>query len=263
MQSSLSHSYVTVIPAYKTVPAPSEALALAQLKRLSVENITLVCPNYLDVSAYLALVSDLHVVRLPEEHFINVQSYNALMLQPWFYELFTNDYKWIFVHQLDAFLLTNQIQKFCELGYDYFGAPWLTGFPQYRFLLNRWPIKINHKRFQVGNGGLSLRHLEKTVDLLQRKQDHVSKTFFMEDAFFGYWGSIDRSFHACPTEIAATFSLESHPEHWVKLINKLPMGFHGYEVWSQDFYKPVLESAYAEIITEFPQLQKLVQASYT
>ena len=103
MQSSLSHSYVMVIPAYKTVPAPSEALALAQLKRLSVENITLVCPNYLDVSAYLALISDLHVVRLPEEHFINVQSYNALMLQPWFYELFTNDYKWIFVHQLDAF----------------------------------------------------------------------------------------------------------------------------------------------------------------
>jgi len=250
MQSFLSHSYVTVVPAYKTVPTPSEALALAQLKHLSVENITLVCPNYLDVSAYLALVSDLHVIRLPVEHFINVQSYNALMLQPWFYELFTSDYEWMLIHQLDAFLLSNQIQKFCELGYHYYGAPWLIGFPQYRFLFNRHPIKINWRRFQVGNGGLSLRHLEKTVDLLQRKQDHVSKAFFMEDAFFGYWGSMDEYFRACPVNIAATFSSESNPEHWVNLTNKLPMGFHGYEVWSQDFYKPLLDQAYAELSTE-------------
>jgi hypothetical protein len=263
MQSSLSHSYVTVVPAYKAELTAAETYSLLQLRRLLVRNITLVCPKDLDVSAYLSHVPDLQIIRLSNEHFISVQSYNALMLKPWFYELFTNDYKWIFVHQLDAFLLTNQINEFCELGYQYYGAPWLIGFPKYRFLFNRHPIKINWRRFQVGNGGLSLRHLEKTVDLLQRKQDHVSKAFFMEDAFFGYWGSIDRSFHACPTEIAATFSLESHPEHWVKLTNKLPMGFHGYEVWSQDFYKPVLESAYAEIITEFPQLQKLVQASYT
>jgi hypothetical protein len=200
-------------------------------------------------------VSDLHVVRLPEEHFINVQSYNALMLQPWFYELFTSDYEWMLIHQLDAFLLSNQIQKFCELGYHYYGTPWLIDFPQYRTLFNRHPIKINRRHFQVGNGGLSLRHLEKTVDLLQRKQDHVSKAFFMEDAFFGYWGSMDEYFRACPVNIAATFSSESNPEHWVKLTNKLPMGFHGYEVWSQDFYKPLLDQAFAELSTEFPHLQ--------
>ena len=59
MQPSLSHSYVTVVPAYKTVLAPSETLALAQLKRLSIENITLVCPNHLEVNDYLELVPDL------------------------------------------------------------------------------------------------------------------------------------------------------------------------------------------------------------
>ena len=56
MQPSLSHSYVTVVPAYKAVPTDSEVLALAQLKRLSVENITLVCPNHLEVNDYLKLV---------------------------------------------------------------------------------------------------------------------------------------------------------------------------------------------------------------
>ncbi len=188
MQSSRSHSYVTVVPAYQVRPATSEVLTLAQLKRLGVHNITLVCPSHLNVDAYFEIVPNLQVIRLREEHFKSVQSYNALMLQPWFYELFARDYEWMLVHQLDAFLLTNQMNEFCELGYHYFGAPWRIGFPQYRFLLNHWPIRINRRRFKVGNGGLSLRHLEKTVDLLHRKEGHISKTFFMEDAFFAGTG---------------------------------------------------------------------------
>lgn len=252
MQAPRSPSYVTVVPAYQATLAASEAFALIQLKRLSVHNISLVCPRHLEVTAYLELIPDLRVIRLPEEHFTSVQSYNALMLQPWFYELFANDYEWMLVYQLDAFLLSNHITDFCESGYHYFGAPWRIGFPQSRFLFNRWPITINRKRFHVGNGGLSLRHLEKTVDLLQRKQAHISKTFFMEDVFFGYWGSIDDHFKACPADIAATFSLESHPEYWVKLTEKLPMGFHGHTVWSPDFYKPLLDEAYTALSTEFP-----------
>ncbi len=263
MQAPINQSYITVVPVYKAELSLAEAYSLLQLKRLLVCNITLVCPKDLDVSAYLHYVPDLQIMRLPGEHFVSVQSYNALMLQPWFYERFAKDYAWMLVHQLDAFLLKNQILEFCELGYDYYGAPWRTGFPQYRFLFNRWPIKINARRFQVGNGGLSLRHLAETVDLLHRKRGHISNTFFMEDAFFGYWGSIDPSFHACPTEIAASFSLESHPEYWMNLTNTLPMGFHGHEVWSQDFYQPILHQTYAELIVAFPSLQKLTQAPYT
>ena len=109
MQTSKSPSYITVVPAYQSTLAASEALALVQLKRLSVHNISLVCPGHLEVTAYLDLIPDLRVIRLPEEHFKSVQSYNALMLQPWFYELFANDYEWMLVHQLDAFLLSNHI----------------------------------------------------------------------------------------------------------------------------------------------------------
>lgn len=263
MQALRSPSYVTVVPAYQATLAASEAFALIQLKRLSVHNISLVCPRHLEVTAYLELIPDLRVIRLPEEHFTSVQSYNALMLQPWFYELFANDYEWMLVHQLDAFLLSNHINDFCESGYHYFGAPWRIGFPQSCFLFNRWPITINRKRFHVGNGGLSLRHLEKTVDLLHRKKDHVSRTFFMEDAFFGYWGVMDQDFHACPINTAATFSLESDPEHWMTITNTLPMGFHGHGVWGSDFYKPLLKSAYIDIIAEHPHLQDRIQSPYT
>lgn len=123
MQVPKSHSYVTVVPAYQATLAASEAFALTQLKRLAVHNITLVCPTRLEVAAYLELVPDLQVIRLPGDYFTSVQSCNTLMLQPWFYELFTYDYEWMMVHQLDAFLLSNQINDFCELSYHYFGAP--------------------------------------------------------------------------------------------------------------------------------------------
>jgi hypothetical protein len=257
MQPLTSHSYITVVPAYRTLPTASETFSLVQLKKRAVQNITLVCPNHLDVSAYLKLVPDLRVVRLSDEHFLSVQSYNSLMLQPWFYAMFAHDYRWMLVHQLDAFLLENQINAFCELGYDYYGAPWLSGFPQYRFAFNRWPIRISSKRFNVGNGGLSLRNISKTIDLLSRKKGHVTNSFFMEDAFFGYWGTVDNHFRACPKEVAATFSLESHPEYWLKQTGRLPMGFHGYGVWSPEFYKPLLDGAYAELITDFPHIPSL------
>ena len=78
--------------------------------------------------------------------------------------------------------------EFCHEGYDYYGAPWKVGFPQYRFLFNRWAIQTNKKRFYVGNGGLSLRKIASTLDLLARKEAHISKTFFMEDAFLAIGG---------------------------------------------------------------------------
>ena len=252
MHAPKSLSYVTLVPAYKAKPSVPETFALAQLKQLSLQNITLACPNHFDFSAYIKPIPDLKVIRLPEKHFESVQSYNELMLQPWFYELFASEYEWMLVHQLDAFLLTNQVDKFCNLGYHYFGAPWRVGFPQYRFLFDRWPIQINRRRFHVGNGGLSLRHLGKTINLLLRKHGHVSKTYFMEDAFFGYWGSIDSDFRACPVNIAASFSLESHPEYWMKINNMLPMGFHGHGVWDPAFYKPLLDLAYSKLNIEHP-----------
>lgn len=228
-----------------------------QLRLLKVENVTLICPEGLDIGFYLNLWPDLKVQRFAPEHFVSVKSYNNLVISSDFYHPFARHYEYLLIYQLDAFLLTNQIEAFCELGYDYYGAPWHTGFPQYGFFLNRWPIRLNTKRFYVGNGGLSLRKISSTMDLLMRKKEHISKTFFMEDAFFGYWGSIDPRFHACPPAIAARFSLEANPEHWQKLTGTLPMGFHGFEVWAQDFYNPLLLEAYATLSNAFPDLENL------
>jgi len=257
MPSPKPQHYVTTVPIYKKQPSKSEACSLLQLRLLGVENVTLVCPENLDLSKYLALWPEIQVQRYAPEHFESVQSYNDLVISPAFYSPFANQYDYLLICQLDAFLLSNQILEFCDQGYDYYGAPWKIGFPQYRFLFNRWPIQMNTKRFHVGNGGLSLRKIESTLNLLERKADHVSKNYFMEDAFFGYWGSVDPSFQACPPLVAATFSLEMDPDYWMKKTGLLPMGLHGFEVWHKDFYNSVLQESYQKLHQAYPQLKNI------
>ncbi|QWD68632.1 hypothetical protein AOC21_01595 [Polynucleobacter sp. VK25] len=253
MPTPSSLCYVTTVPVYKAKPSQTEAFSLLQLRILGVQNVTLVCPEGLDLAAYLDLWPELQVQRYAPEHFVSVQSYNNLVISPAFYTPLIH-YDYLLIYQLDAFLLSNQVLEFCNEGYDYYGAPWIKGFPQYRFLFNRWPIQINGKRFHVGNGGLSLRKIDSTLNLLKRKASHISKTFFMEDAFFGYWGSLDPDFHACPPLVAARFSLEMEPSHWMEQTGVLPMGMHGFEVWHKDFYNALLQESYQKLRDTYPQL---------
>ena len=257
MPTPTDQRYITVVPAYKAIPNKTEALSLLQLRLLEAQHVTLACPDNLDISAYLDLWPDLRVQRFLPEHFVSIKSYNNFVMDSSFYIPFAAKYEYLLIHQLDAFLLSNQILEFCDLGYDYYGAPWKTGFPQYQFLLNRWPVKINVKRFHVGNGGLSLRKISSTLNLLDRKAGHISKTFFMEDAFFGYWGSVDQEFHACPPLTAAQFSLEMDPQYWIAKTGVLPMGLHGFEVWHQDFYNAQIQKAYTTLFEVFPKIKYL------
>jgi len=257
MPSPKPQSYVTTVPIYKKQLSKSEASSLLQLRLLGVQNVTLVCPENLDLSAYLALWPEIGIQRFAPQHFVSVQSYNDLVISPTFYTPFASQYDYLLICQLDAFLLSNQIQEFCDQGYDYYGAPWKLGFPQYRFLINRWPIQIGAKRFHVGNGGLSLRKIDSTLNLLERKAGHISKTYLMEDAFFGYWGSVDPDFQACPPLIAAKFALEMDPEYWMGQTGTLPMGLHGFEVWHKDFYHSVLQESYQKLHETYPQLNHI------
>jgi hypothetical protein len=257
MSTTSLQRYVTTVPIYKEELSLSEARSLLQLRLLGVQNVTLVCPKGLDLREYLDLWPDIKVQRYAPQHFVSIKSYNDLVVSSAFYAPFALQYDYLLISQLDSFLLSNQITEFCSEGYDYYGAPWKVGFSQYRFLFNRWPIQTNKKRFYVGNGGLSLRKVASTLDLLARKEGHISKTFFMEDAFFGYWGSVDQSFHACPPLEAARFSLEMEPDYWMKQTGTLPMGMHGFEVWHQDFYNSLLQASYQKLYETYPQLNNI------
>jgi len=251
-------AYLTIVPVYKVTPSKSEAFSFMQLRELQVQNVTLMCPEGLDISVYQALWPEIKVARFAPEHFLSVQIYNNFMLEPSFYETFAARYQWMLVYQLDAFIFSNNINAFCELGYDYYGAPWRVGYPKLSFLFNRFPIPLTTQRFYVGNGGFSLRNIPKTIDLLRRTQGHISRSYFMEDVFFGYWGSIDAQFHACPADIGARFSCETYPDHWLKITKRFPMGTHNFErvgpEWAAEFLQPYIQEACSKLLHSFPEL---------
>jgi hypothetical protein len=251
-------AYLTVVPVYKATPSKSEAFSFLQLREIQVKNVTLMCPEGLDIRVYQDLWPEVQVARFTPEHFLSVQTYNDFMLDPQLYETFAQHYQWMLVYQLDAFIFSNRIEEFCKLGYDYFGAPWRVGFPKLTFLFNRFPVPLTMKRFYVGNGGFSLRNIPKTIDLLNRTRGHISRRYFMEDVFFGYWGSIDFQFHACPAEVGASFSCETHPDHWLKITGQFPMGTHNFErvgpEWAAGYLKPFIAEAWAKLLQSFPKL---------
>ncbi len=122
MSTSSPQRYVTTVPIYKRELSLSEARSLLQLRLLGVENVTLVSPENLDLTEYLTLWPELCVQRYAPEHFVSVQSYNDLVISPAFYAPFADLYDYLLIAQLDTFLLSNHIDEFCNLGYDYYGA---------------------------------------------------------------------------------------------------------------------------------------------
>lgn len=166
----MSASYVTIIPAYQPGLTEDERYGLLQLRRLKVKNLTLVCPIQLDTTEFEKLLPGLLMERFDTIHFSSINTYSRFVASPVFYRRFSDRYEWMLMHQLDAFLLENRVSFFTSLGYDYFGAPWKTGFENPLFLFDRPVLKNLFARFHVGNGGLSLRHIPHTLDLLLRKK---------------------------------------------------------------------------------------------
>jgi len=80
--------YVTTVPVYKATPSRTEAFSLMQLHMLNVQNVTLVCPEGLNLSFYLNLWPELKVQRYAAQHFLSIQSYNDLVISTTFYTPF-------------------------------------------------------------------------------------------------------------------------------------------------------------------------------
>lgn len=64
-------------------------------------------------------------VKCFERHFFtSVEGYNKLCYNIDFYSAFRN-YDYMLIYQLDAWVFRNELQMWCEKGYDYIGSPFL------------------------------------------------------------------------------------------------------------------------------------------
>jgi hypothetical protein len=145
---------------------------------------------------------------------LNVGSYsNLLMTGEFWRRLLDYGCKHALIFQMDTILLNPELDAFLE--YDYVGAPWANGF--------RGGVS--------GNGGLSLRNVEKMLTIAETSPINHGQLCF-EDVFFSYWCK-EKGYHVPTREIASRFSVET-------IYHETPCGMH----------KPTIDPALVNTILE-------------
>lgn len=218
-----------VIPYYHSNLKISESISLEQcIKVLGNYPIIFVVPDDMREEDY-PMFSDAIFQKVPKEWLMSIESYNRMMLRESFYRLFKK-YTYILIYQLDAFVFSDRLMEMCQYGYDYIGAPWLSGYFSY--------INANRCIWRVGNGGFSLRKVESIIKLLKKGIANNYKV--NEDILFAKSDSLE--FKVAPVDIALKFSFETEVRRCFKLNGeRLPFGCHAWEKYDYSFWKPLIE----------------------
>lgn len=141
-------------------------------------SLVIVKPESLNIRTILLKYPMLKTESFSDEHFVSLRSYNKLVLIPSFYLRF-RQYQYMLIYQLDAYVFKDELLYWANKGYDYIGAPWIPNVKvlqderSQRKLLREYAwymitgsekrTKEEAFRYQVGNGGFSLRKISKMV----------------------------------------------------------------------------------------------------
>lgn len=176
------------------------------------------------------------IVEMPPEWLVSVEAYNQMMLSREFYKSF-QQYEYILIHQLDAYVFSNRLLEFCEYEYDYIGAPWIEG---------KFELELADKGIlYVGNGGFSLRKVDSCLRQLNKVIPERVK--YNEDLF---WASRGGKFKVAPKEVAWQFSFE-RPVKVLYGLNgeQLPFGCHAWMKYDLDFFRPyIVKDGHQEVL---------------
>lgn len=253
-----------IIPLYKEHPSAYDIVSLEQcFKVLSQFPIICIKPESMSLKSYSYEFSK--VISFEDSYFQNIASYNKLMMSSSFYELFL-EYKYILIHQTDAFVFKNTLLDWCKKNYDYIGAPWLRN-RLYPDLVKdiKESIKgyihrgLNKKQVgadlptllqmenQVGNGGLSLRKTAKFYKICRKSPKEIdlylsrNEHFFNEDVFWSI--EVNRFWHRLKIpsyKKAVFFSIENNPQVAMILTEgELPFGCHAWDR-NSEFFRSIL-----------------------
>jgi len=252
---------IIVIPIHKEQPTHDELMSLQQcISVLGEHRICVVCPEALNINVYRNFFSshgaDWSVERFPNRFFDGIKGYNLLMLDKSFYMRFA-DYKYMLIYQLDAWVFRDELDEWCEKGYDYIGAPWIE---------NQNGVLTFAG---VGNGGFSLRRIQHFIDVLScRGPVRTGKQLKLEPSFknriyrllysMGYQNTINY-YKKDPTlyediflsiflsntklrakmpdpETAALFAFEKHPALLYSKTGRLPFGCHAWMKYEYELF---------------------------
>jgi hypothetical protein len=138
----------------------------------------------------------------------SVQSYSSWLLQSDFYERFRG-FEFMLIAQLDSVLLRQPPSA--AFDYDYLGAPWD---PPWRVIVFQGQMRIIRafgrmwgKKLVVGNGGLSIRRVERFAEAARQLAGSVAPQVLRtanEDAVWSYFAE-GLGLRVAPAHIASKF----------------------------------------------------------
>lgn len=258
-----------LLPLYHDFMLPDEVVSYNHLiTYLSSYEIIIVKPESLELPSHTH-----RKVSFPDHFFRSISGYSKLLLSSQFYESF-KEYDYVLIYQLDCLVLSDNLRSFCELGYDYIGAP----------LFQRYKAEPIISR--VGNGGLSLRKVKAFLNVLYSPRYVDEQVPFTQDFYTAhipdliewplhqrlvkklrvlrsirggvtrytsnytmnedlFWSDRARLFYPdfkiAPIDVALRFAFDRHPR-WCFERNdlKLPFGAHAWSKWDRAFWEPYL-----------------------
>lgn len=169
------------IPVYKSHPSRDEKASFLQLfSILGRHKIFIFTYRELDLTEYRALAGDFifEVVYFDKAYFKSIDGYNRLLCSPVFYKEFIS-FQFALIYQLDAWVFKDELLYWCDLDYDFIGAPWFASPPQEDFL----------SQFRgIGNGGFSLRKISPHLKALKSFYYLIPVNRLVSDFFNGKIG---------------------------------------------------------------------------
>ncbi|MEG1622519.1 MAG: DUF5672 family protein [Alistipes sp.] len=247
-----------VMPIYSTAWTDVEWQSLQQtVKVLCRYPIVFLVPENMDVTAIDHAFSGHAILRVSEEWLgtkNGIAGYNRMMMSKAFYDLFAGT-EYILICQTDAWIFRDELELWCDKGYDYIGAPFPKR-PLYDLLPVRWYLALRRKMTKgllrhnlmgrVYNGGLSLRrvasfrHACSTYESAMHSFLENDHHLYNEDVF---WSLIPAEFAYPSVSEALAFSFDIKPDYCYQLTKgALPFGCHGWfkpSVYA--FWEPIIK----------------------
>lgn len=239
---------VVVIPIYKETLTKLEYISLDKcFTTLSKHPICIIRPENINLDFLRIKKYNFFEIVFPNHYFSSIKGYNRLMLSTAFYESFIS-YNYILIHQADAFVFRDDLDEWCNKGYDYIGAPWLgmTWPKKPRSMIDRIlektpATRVFRKTRLVGNGGFSLRKVKTSLLALKILSERAKNFTDNEDHFWSLDAARLLPFFRTPSvKVAVGFAFELNPQKAIQLNNgKLPFGCHAWEKYDPEFLRPI------------------------
>ncbi|MGV6818401.1 MAG: DUF5672 family protein [Thiotrichales bacterium] len=239
----------------------SEKTSLRHLKaHLGKYDAYLIIPEGLDFE-----LEGLETRTVNKKYFGSVKAHNRMLLSKEFYKIF-DEYEFLLIYHPDALVFSDQMEYWCNQGYDYIAPPWIVH-PDTPYHGNK-VIEGG-----VGNSGFSLRNLRSIQKVLRSKKiglkpkeeaDYdfggssnekfarkvlrkvltrvnffpLERRYYVDDLFWGLKAKYyDKNFKVAPVDVALKFAFECVPRYcFEKNNNVLPFGCHAWEKYDPEFW---------------------------